>query len=258
MLRFKTTLIFFVFALALLLALDILLLTVNFLYYAGIILVFTLIVFWGVKNIGSGFFIKAVCHGDRNERSVALTFDDGPDGQITPKILDILKENKVKAAFFVVGSKAEHHPEIIKRIDSEGHLLGGHSYSHHFFFDLFSTKRMIREMKGTEQLVFSLTGKKLHLFRPPYGVTNPTVAKAIRAMKYITVGWSLKSHDTVVHDELLLLNNLTTRVNRGDIILLHDNRTLNVKVLGLFIQYLKDKEFSISRLDDLINCKVYV
>ncbi len=258
MLKFKTTLIAFVFAMALLLALDMLLLPVNELYYAGIILVFILIIFWGVKNIGSGFFIKAVCHGERNVRSVAFTFDDGPDGQITPMILDILKEHQVKAAFFVVGSKAERHPEIIKRIDREGHLLGGHSYSHHFFFDLFSAKRMIREMKSTEQLIFSLTGKKLRLFRPPYGVTNPTIAKAIRNMKYLTIGWSLKSHDTVVHDELLLLHNLTTRVNRGDIILLHDNRTLNVKALGLFIQFLRDKEFSISRLDDLINCKAYV
>ncbi len=225
--------------------------------YIGIVLVLIGLLTWGSISIRSGFYLQSICCGDRNTKAVSLTFDDGPDGMVTPMILDILKENNVKAAFFVVGSKAEKHLDILKRIDAEGHIIGGHSYSHHFFFDFFTCKSVKVEMKRTSDIVFSVTGKRIGLFRPPYGVTNPTIAKAIMAMHYTSVGWSLKSKDTAIKEETYMLNRLITNLNRGDIILFHDNKPLIVNIMGTFIHYLTEKEYAVYRLDKFINTKAY-
>ena len=257
MLNFKNTLILFAGAVVLAILADILM-PMSFWVYVGIVLVFISILAWGSTTIQSGFYLQSVCSGNRNTRAVALTFDDGPDGQVTPMILDVLKEQNVKAAFFIIGNKAEQFPEVIKRIDTEGHIIGGHSYSHHFFFDLFSRRRTMAEMKRTSDVVFSLTGKRMLLFRPPYGVTNPTLASAIRAMSFTSVGWSLKSNDTVIKDDDLLLNRLISNVNKGDVILFHDNKPWVVKLLKTFIPYLKNKEYSIDRLDQFANLHAYV
>jgi len=257
MLNFRNTLIAFIILLAIILLVD-LLLPVNIWFYPGIIIALFIILTWGSIAVQSDFYLPSVCLGDSNVRAVALTFDDGPDGQTTPMILDILKEHHVKAAFFIIGKKAEQYPEVIKRIDDEDHIIGGHSYSHHFFFDLFSHKRMQAEMKRTSDIVFSITGKRMQLFRPPYGVTNPTVARALKAMNYISVGWSLKSKDTVLKDDKLILNRMISQVKKGDIILLHDNKPVLISVLGLFISYLKNKEYSIDRLDRFLNINAYV
>jgi peptidoglycan/xylan/chitin deacetylase (PgdA/CDA1 family) len=212
---------------------------------------------WGSKTIQSNFYLKSICSGDRNEKSVAITFDDGPDAQVTPMILDILKENNVRAAFFIVGNKAEKNPEILKRIDKEGHVIGGHSYSHHFFFDLFSSHSVRHEMRKTDSIVFAATGKRMSLFRPPYGVTNPPIAKAIKALEYQSIGWSLKSNDTVIEDASIIQDRLIAKLKCGDIILFHDNKPWTVKVLGNFIPYLHKKEFSVIRLDKFLNIRAY-
>jgi peptidoglycan/xylan/chitin deacetylase (PgdA/CDA1 family) len=213
---------------------------------------------WGSKYIQSGFYIKSICSGNRKIKSISLTFDDGPDAQVTPMILDILKENNVKATFFIVGCKAQKHPELIKRMDKEGHIIAGHSYSHHILFDLLPANKMKQEMRQTEDVIFSITGKKICLFRPPYGVTNPPLAKAIRTMEYQSVGWSLKSNDTVIKDDTLILNNLTRRLRSGDIILFHDNKPWTVSVIKKFTDYLRKNEYSIERLDKLLNIQAYV
>ena len=257
MLNYKNTLVFFAGALLLAILADIVM-PIGFWVYIGIVLVFVSILAWGSATIQSGFYLHSVCSGNRNTRAVTLTFDDGPDGQVTPMILDVLKEHHVKAAFFIIGSKAGKYPEVIKRIDAEGHIIGGHSYSHHFFFDLFSRRKTMDEMKKTSDIVFSLTGKRMLLFRPPYGVTNPILARAIKALNFTSVGWSLKSNDTVIKDDDLLLNRLISNVNKGDIILFHDNKSWVVKLLKTFIPYLKNKEYSIDRLDQFVNLQAYV
>lgn len=256
MLNFRNTLVFFSVLLSAVLITDFFVPVGNWLYI-GIALALIALLTWGSVSIQHNFYLHSLCSGSRHEKAVALTFDDGPDAQVTPMILDMLKEHHVKATFFVVGSKAQKHPEILKRITAEGHILGGHSYSHHFFFDLFSGKRMRNEMKHTSDVVFSITGKRLCLFRPPYGVTNPTIARAIKAMNYLSVGWSLKSKDTSVQDESVILNRLIANVKRGDIILFHDNKTWLVKLVSTFIHYLKEKEYAIEPLDNLLTINAY-
>ena len=257
MLRFKTTVIALVIILIIVLAVDYLL-PVNKWIYAGIILAGLLIMAWGSKYMQFDFYLKSICSGSRDKKEVALTFDDGPDAQVTPMILDVLKEHNLKATFFIIGNKAEMNPELLKRIDKEGHNIGGHTYSHHFFFDLFTSSRMIREMKKTEDIVYNIIGKRMCLFRPPYGVTNPTLARSITSLQYLSIGWSLKSRDTVIKDEFLLLGRLSKNIKPGDIILFHDNKPWTVNVLKNFIRNLNDQNLKIIRLDKFLNIQPYV
>jgi peptidoglycan/xylan/chitin deacetylase (PgdA/CDA1 family) len=256
MLNFRNTLITGSVALAALVITDIFI-TVDLWFYLGIVLALIVLLIWGSIRIQAGFYLPSLCSGKRNNKAVSLTFDDGPDGLITPMILDILREKKVKATFFIVGSKAEKHPEILQRIDREGHIIGGHSLSHHFFFDLFSGKHMKSELMLTADIVFKATGKKIVLFRPPYGVTNPTLGKVLKTMNYRSIGWSLKSKDTVLKDNELLLKRLKSKLQAGDIILFHDNKPWIVNLLKAFITYLDEENYSIERIDDLLNIKVY-
>jgi peptidoglycan-N-acetylglucosamine deacetylase len=257
MLNLKNTAVVFAVVLVAMFIADIFIVISPWLY-VGIVIVLISLLTWGAVSIQSNFYLNSVCSGDRNARSVSLTFDDGPHEEITPMMLDMLKRNNVKAAFFIVGARAEKNPEILKRIVAEGHMVGGHSYSHHFFFDLFSSDKMTSEMKKTSEFVFAATGKKMRLFRPPYSVTNPTLAKALKSMQYTSVGWSLKSKDTVIRDSNLLLNRLTSNLKKGDVILLHDTHPWTVDAVEAFIHYLKDKDYSILPLDHFINIKAYV
>ncbi len=211
----------------------------------------------GSVRVTMGFYIKTFCAGDTRQKTVAFSFDDGPDSHTTPVILDLLKNQGIKAAFFVIGNKLENNIDIIRRIDQEGHILGGHSYSHHFFFDLFPARRMKKELEQTESIIRRMTGKKMKMFRPPYGVTNPVLARVIRNLGYHVIGWSLKSKDTVASDKHLLLAKLKKKVKSGDLILFHDNRDILIEVIPAFISYLKSEQYMIVRPDQLLNLEAY-
>lgn len=107
-------------------------------------------------------------HGSKDSKYIALSFDDGPDNLITPKVLDVLSMEHVKATFFIVGKQAQANPAVVKRIVSEGHSIGNHSWSHPEFQKL-NDEESSQEINRTEKLLFELTGKKTALFRPPYG-----------------------------------------------------------------------------------------
>lgn len=256
MLNFRNTLITFALVLSLLAVYDLFSALSNW-FYPALLSILIIMLAWGSISIRSNFYVRSVCKGSPAAREIGLTFDDGPDGLVTPLILDILYENRIQAAFFIVGSKAEKHPEILRRIDREGHILGGHSFSHHYFFDLFSARRMKQEMKRTEEVVFQATSRTIRLFRPPYGVTNPAVARAISDLQYCSVGWSLRSRDTVIKDDGKLLKRLKKRLKPGDVVLMHDNRTWNVNRVKAFIKYLKEQQFTVKRIDKLLNLEPY-
>jgi peptidoglycan-N-acetylglucosamine deacetylase len=226
-------------------------------WYVGMGIVFLLLIIAGSIRIRLGFYIKSYCAGDGRQKTVSFSFDDGPDSNNTPVILDLLKEYGIKAVFFVVGSKLENNTDIIRRIDQEGHILGGHSFSHHFFFDLFPAQRMKIELEQTEKMVFEITGKKMRWFRPPYGVTNPALARVIRKLGYQVIGWSLKSGDTVAGDSQVLLARLQEKVKNGDLILFHDTKVILAGVLPSFIMYLNSEKYKIVRPDQLLNMEAY-
>ncbi len=256
MLNYRNTLIVFSIALAGLIVTDFFR-PVNAWFYIGIVLVVIFLLTWGSIRVQADFYLRSVCSGEGNTRAVGLTFDDGPDGLVTPMVLDILKENKVKAAFFVIGSKAQMHPDIVERIDREGHIIGGHSYSHHFFFDLFSSRRMEQEMRHTAEVILNITGRNIRLFRPPYGVTNPTVARVVKDLKLTSVGWSLRSKDTVIRNDGAILKRIQSRLKPGDVLLMHDNKTWTVNGLKILIKYLRDQKYVVEEIDQLLKIEPY-
>jgi peptidoglycan-N-acetylglucosamine deacetylase len=225
--------------------------------YTGIVIAAIVSLAYGSISIRSAFYCRVIGSVDSGEKVIALTFDDGPDEQVTPQVLDLLKRVHVKAAFFCVGSRILKNPALIERMDEEGHIVGNHSFSHHFFFDLFSAKRMEEELKKTGKLVERIIHKRMHLFRPPYGVTNPMLAAALRKTNYSVVGWTFKSKDTVIRDEKRLFNRLTGKLGNAAIILFHDNGPHLVPVLDKFIKYALENGFHFEQLDKILQIEAY-
>jgi peptidoglycan/xylan/chitin deacetylase (PgdA/CDA1 family) len=219
------------------------------------VFLYVFILVYGSIKISAGVFLPVLCKADNSNNEIAITFDDGPVTN-TNAILDVLKLNRVSAVFFCIGKRMEENPEVLKRINEEGHVIGNHSYSHHFFFDLYSSKKMLAEMKQTDQIAEDVTGRKIRLFRPPYGVTNPNLAKAIKDGVYYPVGWSVRSMDTVIKEERKLLE-VAGKLKSGDIILLHDTAKITVLTLQKLLDEIKKKGFTIVRADKLLNIEPY-
>lgn len=221
-----------------------------------ILLAFTLLFITGLVigsiNVSSNFYIKTICRGNNQRNNISVTFDDGPSQNITPIILDILKENNIKACFFCVGQNAELNLQLLKRIDSEGHLIGNHTYSHSNNFDMFSSSKMKNEIIKTNNIIQNIINKEVKYFRPPFGVTNPNLAKALKKTKLIAVGWSLRSLDTTAKGNIAKTINRLEKIKAGNIVLLHDSLVEAPEILKKFIEIVKTKKLEFTRLDDLI------
>jgi len=230
---------------------------ITFWSIAIVLFIYSLIVFYGCYFIRANFFIKALCFGHTDKKEVAISFDDGPAENYTPHILQVLKKHNIKAAFFCIGNRINDNKDLLKQVHDEGHIIGNHSFTHSAWFDLFSHKRMSYELAMTDDAIQGITGCKPHLFRPPYGVTNPNVRKAIINGNYLPVGWSVRSYDTIIKDEKKLLQRVTHNIKRGDIFLFHDTGKTTLNILPTFIQHLQQKGFDIVRLDKLLHVNAY-
>ncbi len=189
----------------------------------GIVAAIAAFGFYASFCIGSGVYLKALCRGRGGERTIALTFDDGPDERMTPQVLDVLARHGIRATFFLVGERAERCPELVRRIVAEGHTVGNHTFTHSGLFPLRGSVRMAAELEQTRRLLQTLTGGSVRLFRPPFGVTNPRVARVVRAGGYTTVGWSVRSFDTVARTPRhKVLARVVGRLHPGAVVLLHD------------------------------------
>lgn len=256
MLNFRNTNIFFIALLAVLIGVHI-----NYglpiIAYCLLLIAYSLIVFWGCYYVGSNFFINIVCKAETEKKEIAISFDDGPAENYTPQILAILKAEQVKATFFCIGKRIAGNEAILKQAQAEGHIIGNHSYSHHFWFDMYSTPKMQEDLKQMDKETERVIGVKPKLFRPPYGVTNPNLAKAIKKGGYTPVGWSVRSLDTVAKDENQLLNKINAGIRPGAVFLFHDTCKITLKVLPQFIQEVKNRGYNIIPLDKLLALQPY-
>ncbi|MBK8494261.1 MAG: polysaccharide deacetylase family protein [Chitinophagaceae bacterium] len=257
MLNFRNTNIFFIILLAAGIGIYI---QYGFPFYIFYLLpiAYCLIVFWGCYYVGSNFFITIVCKANTANKEIAISFDDGPATLFTPGILQVLKNEHVKATFFCIGSRIAGNEAILKQVHADGHIIGNHSYSHHFWFDLYSAKKMQDDLALMDSEMEKVTGLKPKLFRPPYGVTNPNVKKAIITGGYIPVGWSVRSMDTVIKDEKKLLNRINAGIQPGAVFLFHDTCNITLKVLPEFIQEVKKRGYQVVPLDKLLDLQAYV
>ena len=215
-----------------------------------------LILVIGSFSISSNFHLKAYCSNPlETKKIISLTFDDGPN-ENTLFILDILKRHNVKATFFCIGKNIEKHPEILKRIMEEGHVVGNHSYSHSNFFDFYRKKHVIAEIRKTDALIESISGKKVQLFRPPYGVTNPSIRKALEVTKHKVIGWNIRSLDGILKDEKIIFERIKNRIAPGGIVLLHDI-SHTVTILERLMLHLEENKYKVVSIEELLNIKAY-
>ena len=170
------------------------------------------------------------------ERNIYLSFDDGPRPLITPSVLDILTEYKIKATFFCIGSYVEQHPDIYNRIIEEGHSIGNHSFSHRSGWKL-PVDEYVNDVKRASELINS------KLFRPPYGRITPFQFKVLKN-SYKIIMWDIlsKDYDLELSDEQVI-KNATSDLTPGSIIVMHDNdktanrmRNILPRILDIVLQ----------------------
>ena len=203
-----------------------------------------------------GFFLKAVTSNpDITEKKIAITFDDGPNPQYTPIVLQLLENYDAKASFYCIGKQVKKYPELLKLISDRGHEIGNHSYSHEWTIDFKSTEDWLTELKNTDQAIFKVTGKKTESFRPPFGVTTPHLAKAITVTGHKVIGWNIRSFDMVLKNPNIVLNRIVKKVKPGAIILLHDKHERIEIVLEQLLQFLKKQDYQMVTIKELLDEK---
>jgi peptidoglycan/xylan/chitin deacetylase (PgdA/CDA1 family) len=223
----------------------------NYIVFFFFVLLVAILIFlvYASYSIGSGVYVKAICRLQTNEKLMALTFDDSPHAELTPQILDTLAQHNIKAVFFCIGSRMAGNEALIKRIVEEGHLIGNHSFSHVGTFPLFLLKKMIDDLQHCEAEIRRITGQtELSLFRPPFGVTNPTVGKAVKRLRYKTLGWTVRSLDTSLPVEKVIAR-INRRQRAGNIILLHDTTAQMPQILNAIIRAAKANGYRFVRAD---------
>jgi peptidoglycan/xylan/chitin deacetylase (PgdA/CDA1 family) len=165
-------------------------------------------------------------------RTIALTFDDGPDPVHTPAVLKRLRELRIRATFFVIGEKAEASPGLVTRIVEEGHALGHHSWSHGSP-DRVGAATLLREARRTSDLLERITGRAPRLFRPPYGKVTAAKLVGLWGTRQSVVLWNQDPKDFGVRDPSALGRWFATAaLSGGDILLMHDTHALAAPSLG--------------------------
>jgi peptidoglycan/xylan/chitin deacetylase (PgdA/CDA1 family) len=174
--------------------------------------------------------------GSPRSRSVCLTFDDGPHPEHTPRVLDVLKAERLRATFFVVGREAERHPEVVRRIVAEGHELGHHSYFHGAP-SRTSPGQLMDEVRRTRDVLARVAGRSPTLFRPPHG--KLTSGKLLRLWQggLTVVLWNVDPKDCYCQGPEELRDWFQARPLRGgDVVLMHDNKPHGAAVLSELIR----------------------
>ncbi len=198
-------------------------------------------------------------HGDNDQKKVALTFDDGPNDVYTRQILDILKQNDIRATFFMVGKNVERYPDVAKEVAESGEVIGNHSYTHrNLIFDINPFVR--KQITRTQNVIFDHTGIIPYLFRPPFGGDDPFTLHQTKKLGYVMVKWSVSSKDWEKPGVDKIVNNVVKNTRNGSIILMHDgdelrqniDRSQTVEALPIIISDLRKQGYEFVTVPELL------
>ena len=189
---------------------------------------------------------------EKNKKVVALTFDDGPDGNTTPQALDILAKYKIKATFFVQGKNIAGNEAILKRMQSEGHEVGNHSWNHPILTKL-SLEDAKKQLTDTEDAITKVLGKSSKLMRPPYGAISDDIRNSLD-LSFIM--WNVDSLDWKSKNEAAILTEIQHQTSDGSIILMHDIHQPSVNSLPKVIEYLQGQGYSFVTVSELLNTRL--
>ncbi|MBP2635618.1 MAG: polysaccharide deacetylase family sporulation protein PdaB [Firmicutes bacterium] len=187
------------------------------------------------------------------QKVVYLTFDDGPEPENTPAVLDILKQNGIKATFFVVGNQIEKYPEILRRIYHEGHAIGNHSYNHVYRELYQSPNSYFSQLRQTDEVIKKIIGVRPRISRAPGGSAGSFTKdywETLKKLGYTEVGWNVSSGDASSAKANAIVNNIVAQMENKHLwshatLLMHDGRghAETVKALPTIIKYYKDRQF---------------
>jgi peptidoglycan-N-acetylglucosamine deacetylase len=163
---------------------------------------------------------------------VALTFDDGPDPEATPRVLDLLDEAGARATFFLIGRQALRHPHLAREIVRRGHAVGNHTHRHPFSFACWTPAAMAREIEEAQRAIADACGRAPALFRPPVGLRSPLLDPVLARSRLSLVSWSRRGCDGIVGRAEIVLRRLTRGLAAGEILLLHDGRSARAAAPG--------------------------
>lgn len=167
--------------------------------------------------------IGVICRGPQNEGRVAITFDDGPHPEYTPWVLDILKQFQVKACFFVLGEKAKEYPELLLRIQTEGHEIASHGYRHHISW-LAGPRGIKQDVRQASSIITEITGRPPRFYRPPWGLFNLFSLPYYRLYGQQVVLWSFMSWDWNRRSTAgSIARKVLLRTQNGSILVFHDS-----------------------------------
>lgn len=221
------------------------------------IVAFLSFIIYGTANMQANFFANALCSANITEKHIALSFDDGPNSTYTPKVLALLAQYETPATFFIIGRHIAGNETILQQIDASGHSIGNHSYTHSFFIDFNTTRGFQQELQQTEEQIFQIIGKRMRLFRPPYGVITPHLAKAVSTLNYRFIGWTIRSFDTTAHSSRVIAQRVQSQIKPGAIILFHDTSDKTVQALKQLLDFTKYNDYKVVSIEQLLKIKAY-
>ena len=187
------------------------------------------------------------------KKVIALTFDDGPWPNSTAKVLDILKKNRIKSTFFVVGQNVKNYPDLTKQIVADGHIIANHTW-HHWYHQM-NAQAAAYEVANTTDIIYQTTGVRTSLFRPPGGIMNNGVAAYAKNNKYAVIMWSADSMDYSRPAVPRLMNNIFREAKPGGIVLMHDgggDRSHTVKALPEIISRFRKQGYEFVTVPELL------
>lgn len=181
-------------------------------------------------------------------RKIAITFDDGPDPVYTPQLLDGLKERGAKASFFLMGKQAEAHPELVRRMQEEGHLIGNHTYSH---IQLTKKNREAfkAELKKTNELLTGITGEEVLFVRPPYGCWDKSLETELTMLPVL---WNIDPLDWSSTNVSGIVKKVTDKAKENAVILMHDEYASSVTAALKIVDILQEEGYEFVTVDELI------
>ncbi|MFA9424404.1 MAG: delta-lactam-biosynthetic de-N-acetylase [Sedimentibacter sp.] len=226
-----------------------------------------------ISNWGLGFKENGICPvgnvtkeylkkynayyvGDSGEKIIYLTFDGGYENGFTENILDTLKKNDVKAAFFLVGHYLEEEPNLVKRMIEEGHIVANHTYNHPDMSKITQIEFFKKELNSLEAMYKEITGEEMSkYYRPPQGKFNEDNLKMANELGYKTIFWSLAYEDWYTNKQPskeLAFEKLIPRIHPGAVVLLHLTSKTNAEILDELLNKWKDMGYTFNTLDDLV------
>jgi peptidoglycan/xylan/chitin deacetylase (PgdA/CDA1 family) len=183
---------------------------------------------WPRSNwLGSNWTRLPATSGARGE--IAITIDDGPDPEVTPRVLEVLAAFEARASFFCIGERVTRHPDLAREIVRRGHSVENHSQRHRHSFSLLGPWRMAAEIARAQECIAQVTGETPRFFRAPAGLRNPFLEPILERLKLQLVSWTRRGFDTVNADADDVYRRLSRSLLDGDILLLHDGHAARAR-----------------------------